>query len=229
MLWYSSYRDLLRKQVMTEEQKGGPSISTPQSKCREWDLARETIPSGSETRISPCARTLGFLSVRSKPVMYVKTVIRNQDAKSATQICKQHFLVSAALTRGRLDVKCNSHRCKTFHFKFWKQVAGEITLCNKTVHFFLVLLFTILKYFPSTSLNIVFLHETWFFFSCMQQNVDVFSQIVFFWEKAELKTTEWICQISFWAKTVRWIYWKRLFPSPRQRNPTCCSEESSRG
>lgn len=164
MLWYSSYRDLLRKQVMTEEQKGGPSISTPQSKCREWDLARETIPSGSETLISPSARKLSFLSVRSKPVMYVKTVIRNQDAKSATQICKQHFLVSAALTRGRLDVKCNSHWCKTFHFKFWKQVAGEITLCNKTVHFFLVLLFTILKYFPSTSLNIVFYMKRDFFF-----------------------------------------------------------------
>lgn len=164
MLWYSSYRELLRKQVMTEEQKGGPSISTPQSKCREWDLARETIPSGSETLISPSARKLSFLSVRSKPVMYVKTVIRNQDAKSATQICKQHFLVSAALTRGRLDVKCNSHWCKTFHFKFWKQVAGEITLCNKTVHFFLVFLFTILKYFPSTSLNIVFYMKRDFFF-----------------------------------------------------------------
>lgn len=148
----------------TDEKKGGPTAQTPWSKWMEWDLLLEIIPSGSGTNIFHSGKELSFLPVRRKPVTHVKTMIRNQDAKSATQICKQHLLVSAALTRGRMDVKCDSQWYKTFHFEFWEQAAGKITLGNKTVHFLFVLLFIMLKYFSSTSLNVVSAGNVTFFF-----------------------------------------------------------------
>lgn len=208
MHFANNYRSILWKERWEER---WPTTQTPRSKWTEWELLLEIIPRGYGTSIFYSGKELSFLPARRKPVIHVKTTIRNQDAKSATQICKQHLLVSAVLTRGRMDVKCNSQWYKTFHCEFWEQAAGKITLGNKTVHFLFVLLFIMLKYFSSTSLNVVSAGNVIFFLNIVKRWC--FPLNYFLVAERRTETTFAKCQFArFVAKTKVDRYWKSYFP-----------------